>query len=143
MPGMLDEINKKQARLKPRLESVRDALQKWRLNIRTGKEMGINLPPELRARLDKQCLIWGAMTLKQMVGACIQVGLREIEELGVLEESKKQAQLSGEPQPAVARRRSLDQFVAETLHDLEEPPPEIKEEEDEGEMYSQRSNSNE
>ena len=91
MPGMLDEIRKKHARLRGRIDNILAELEKWKLP-QEGKVVGLNLPPSIRGRLDRQCLIWGAMTTKQIVGTCIALGLREIEEIGnLLNETKTEA----------------------------------------------------
>lgn len=89
MSGTLDELQKRISRYKGRIENIRSELDRWKLP-RPGKMASLTLPEDIRSRLSKQCVIWGAMTLKQMVGTCITLGLQQMEELGRLVEVEKE-----------------------------------------------------
>jgi hypothetical protein len=124
MSGMLSQIRQKQSRLRGRIDRVLRELKNWKRRRRDGKELGINLPDELGDRIDRQCVVWGAHTKRQLVGTCIVLGLQELEELGALrqeaKEDKRRAAQPPEPRPLVGVRPEIKEFVREVQDDIPE-----------------------
>jgi len=103
MSGTVDEIRKRQSRLRSRIDNIRKVVAKWKHPPLDGVMMALAVPQAIRERLDKQCVVWGAMTKKQMLGVCISLGLQQLEELGaILQRSREEAQ--NPPDVPVQRR---------------------------------------
>jgi len=117
MSGTVDEMHKRQSRFRNRIDNIFKTLEKWKHPPPEGVMMALVVPQSIRDRIDKQCLIWRAMTKKQMMGACISLGLQQMEELGAAlqrgQEEKHKPPAVPEPRKLVGVRPEIKQFMRE------------------------------
>lgn len=108
---------KRQSRFKGRINRILHELAEWE-HPREGKVVSFTIPPEIRARIDRQCRLWGATTTKQFLGACVMIGLQQMEEISNARDTE-QPMPQTQDQPSTATE-NIDQFCNRMKTVLEE-----------------------
>lgn len=124
--ALLESIEKNHRLLKRSIERISKALDANAAKP-VGKTIGLNITPELRARLMKQVSVWEANSYRQVVQACVSLGLERMEELGRLREDKKEIPTTPPEPPEPSIRAEIKRFTMETKYDREDPVEEVQE----------------
>jgi hypothetical protein len=110
MAGLLEQMIKRQSRFKGRINRILRELAAWE-HPREGKVVSFTIPPEIRARIDRQCRLWGATTTKQFLGACTALGLQEMEEISSASGESEEPAPSQSQSRTPAATESVEQFT--------------------------------
>jgi hypothetical protein len=111
MTGLLEQMIKRQSRFKGRIDRILRELVAWE-HPRDGKVVSFTIPPEIRARIDRQCRLWGATTTKQFLGACVMIGLQQMEEISSARgDSGEQPEEHTSQDHSPADAESVEQFT--------------------------------
>ena len=116
---MLREIEQRQSALIRAIRHITEELSKWITKPR-GRVIGVNIPDDIRTRLDEQISIWEAVSLRQMVLTCIVLGLERVEEVGKIKKKAKREPIKSDPPPKPAPKSSKIRQFREEIYDPDE-----------------------
>ena len=109
----MEAIEQKQAKFQRGRVRLRELLKLFRIKP-IGRNIGLNIPDDLRERLTVQVDIWKAASYRQLMHSCIVLGLEQVEELGKIQKLALE-QMDSEPPPPVDQtkegRKPIEEFV--------------------------------
>lgn len=76
-----------------------------------GKVVGLNIPDAIRARVTEQVKIWNARSYRQLLHACLVIGLEEVEEMGRIQRKARDSEPPPATPPPSEPRPSVREFI--------------------------------